>query len=172
MKPALFVQDIQNGWLYDPDSNQDLKESIEKRFNVINEAIAWFRQKEFPVIVGYTVEPEYGIIPGSESFEVPEAVQVLAADPKVTKRHANAFANPELGAILMNEGCGAIVIVGLSASGCVLATFFSAFDSDVKPYVLKGGIASHKEEHIRFAEEICDAVTLEELDRLFPKTNP
>lgn len=167
MKPALFVQDIQNGWLYDPDSNQDLRRSLEKRLDVINEGIAWFRERGYPVIVGYTVEPEYGIVPGSNSFEVPASVNVLPADPKVTKRHANAFANPELGAMLKKEACDSIVIVGLSASGCVLATFFSAFDSAVKPYVLKGGIASHNEEHVRFAEEICETVSLKDLDATF-----
>ena len=51
MKPALFVQDIQNVWLYDPDSNQNLKKSVEKRLDVINEAIAWFWKKKLPIIV-------------------------------------------------------------------------------------------------------------------------
>ncbi len=134
---------------------------------MINEAISWFRRKGYPVIIGYTDEPEYDIVPGSKSFEVPETVLVLPTDHKVTKKHANAFANPELAAILKREGCDAFVIVGLSASGCVLATYFSAFDSDVQPYVLKGGIASHKEEHIRFAEEICDTVSVSELDGVF-----
>jgi nicotinamidase-related amidase len=167
MRPALFVQDIQNGWLYDPDSNQDLRKSVEKRLDLINEAIAWFRAKGYPVIVGYTDEPEYDITPGSKSFEVPETVRIMATDHKVTKKRANAFADPELGAILKREGCDAFVIVGLSASGCVLATYFSAFDFDVKPYVLKGGIASHNDEHIRFAEDICDTVDLAELAKVF-----
>ena len=167
MTPALFVQDIQNGWLYDPDSNQDLRRSLERRLDVINEAIAWFRQNGCPVIVGCTVEPKYGIVPGSESFEVPASVKVLPSDPRVTKKHANAFANPKLGEILKAEGCEAIVIVGLSASGCVLATFFSAYDFDVQPYVVRGGIASHNEEHVRFAEDICDTISVEELDSTF-----
>lgn len=166
MKPALFVQDIQNVWLYDPDSNKDLKRSLEKRLNVINDAIEWFRKNKLPVIVGYTEDPDEGLIPGSKSYEVPSTVHVKTSDPSVTKRHASAFANPQLGAILRKNGCDAIVIVGLSASGCVLATYFSAPDWDMRPYVLKGGIASAHEEHVRFAEEICDAVTLSELEEL------
>ncbi len=54
MKPALLVQDIQNVWLYEPDSNQELRKSVEKRLDVINQAIAWFRGNKLPVIVGYT----------------------------------------------------------------------------------------------------------------------
>jgi nicotinamidase-related amidase len=167
MKPALFVQDIQNFWLYEPDSNQDLRKSVEKRLDVINEAIAWFRNRKLPVIVGYTVDNEQGLVPGTKSFEVPETLNVRRDDHCVTKRHASAFANPELGAILRSEGCDTMLIVGLSASGCVLATYFSAPDWDIRPYLVKGGVASHNEEHIRFAEDICETLTLADLDMKF-----
>lgn len=167
MKPALLVQDIQNVWLYDPDSNQDLRKSVEKRLDVVNETIAWFRSKRLPIIVGYTEDKDQGLLPGTISFEVPKTVHVEETDFKVTKRHANAFGNPELGAILRREGCDAIVIVGLSASGCVLATYFSALDWDIRPYVVKGGVASHNEEHVRFAEDICDTLNVQDLDNAF-----
>lgn len=163
MKPALFVQDIQNFWLYEPDSNQGLRRSVEKRLDVINAAIDLFRKRGLPVIVGYTLDEEQGLVPGSKSFEVPEAVHVKKTDPWVTKLHANAFASSELGAILKKEGCDTILIVGLSASGCVLATFFSAPDWDIRPYLLKGGVASADERHVAFAEEICDTLSIEDL---------
>jgi nicotinamidase-related amidase len=167
MKPALLVQDIQNAWLYDPDSNQNLRRSIEKRLGCINEAIAWFRGKKLPVIIGYTEIKEEGLIPGTESFEVPRSVHIEGTDFRVTKHHANAFADPELGAMLKREGCDTLVILGLSASGCVLATYFSAFDWGVCPYLLRGGVASANEEHVRFAEDICDTISLQELDSIY-----
>lgn len=167
MKPALLVQDIQNVWLYEPDSNKDLMRSVESRLDVINKAIAWFREKNLPIIVGYTEDEEQGLLPGSISFEVPESVRIRPTDLRTTKRHASAFGNPEFGAILRREGCDALVIVGLSASGCVLATYWSAFDWDIHPYLLQGGVASHNDEHIRFAEEICETVTLDALDSTF-----
>ena len=167
MKPALLVQDIQNVWLYEPDSNQDLRRSVEQRLARINEAIDWFRNKRLPIVVGYTEDPEMGLVPGTRGYEVPSSVHVRDTDLKATKRHASAFGNPEFGAMLKREGCDALVIVGLSASGCVLATYFSALDWDVRPYVLEGGIASHNEEHVRFAEEICTTVGLGALDSTF-----
>jgi nicotinamidase-related amidase len=170
MKPALLVQDIQNAWLYEPDSNQALKGSMEMRLAVVNAAIDWFRRNNLPVIVGHTEDPEQGLVPGAHSYEFPESVHVLKSDLRTTKRHASAFGNPEFGAMLKREGCDALVIVGLSASGCVLGTYWSAFDWGVTPYVLKGGIASHNEEHVRFAEEICDTVELDELDSMFGRT--
>jgi len=166
MRPALFVQDIQNVWLYDPDSNQGLKKSMEKRIGLVNEAIALFRRKKFPIIVGYTEDKEQGLVPGTKRFEVPDSVHIKESDYKVTKLHASAFANPELGAILRKEGCDSIAIVGLSASGCVLATFFGALDCDVRPFLIKGGVASSKESHVGFAEEICETMTLSELEKV------
>lgn len=167
MKPALLVQDIQNAWLYEPDSNQNLRKSVERRLEVINGAIAWFRKNGLPVIVGYTRDEEQGLVPGAKSYEVPPSVHVKATDLQATKKYASAFGNPEFGAMLKREGCDALAIVGLSASGCVLATFWSAFDWGVKPFLIKGGVASHNEEHVRFAEEICDTVSLDQLDRTF-----
>lgn len=167
MKPALLVQDIQNIWLYEPDSNQDLRRSVEGRLDVVNAAIAWFRRSRLPVVVGYTEDPAEALVPGTWRYEVPESVHVRKDDLKATKRHASAFGNPEFGSLLKQLGCDSLVIVGLSASGCVLGTYWSAFDWDIRPFVLKGGIASHKEEHVRFAEDICDTVALDELDRTF-----
>jgi nicotinamidase-related amidase len=166
MRPALFVQDIQNFWLYEPDSNQALRESVEKRLGVMNEAIAWFRKRKLPIIVGYTVEEEHGLTPGTESFEVPKTVKIEETDIRVTKLHSNAFANPELGTILRREGCDSMAIVGLSASGCVLATYFSAPDYGIRAFLIKGGVASHDEEHVRFAEDICETIALEALDNM------
>jgi len=166
MRPALLVQDIQNVWLYDPDSNKGLKRSMEKRIGLVNEAIALFRSKGLPIIVGYTEHKEEGLVPGKRSFEVPDSVHVKESDYRVTKRNANAFANPELVAILRKERCDSMAIVGLSASGCVLATFFSAPDWDIRPFLIKGGVASSKESHVRFAEEICDTMTLRGLEKM------
>jgi nicotinamidase-related amidase len=167
MKPALLVQDLQNAWLYEPDSNQSLRRSVEKRLDVINEAISWFRKKGFPIIVGYTKDEDEGLLPGTRPYEVPEVVHVQDTDLKATKRYASAFGNPEFGAMLKREQCDALVILGLSASGCVLATYWSAFDWGVRPFLLAGGVASHNEEHVRFAEDICETVSLDKLDSTF-----
>ncbi len=168
LRPALFVQDIQNYWLYEPDSNKDLRKSVEKRLDVINAAIDWFRKNKLPVIIGYTVDKDQGLVPGTKSFEVPETIHIKQTDPWVTKLHASAFANPELGAILKREGCDTMLIVGLSASGCVLATYFSAPDWGVRPYLVKGGVASANERHVVFAEEICETISVKELGSELP----
>jgi len=166
MKPALLVLDIQNVWL---DMNAALKKSLEKRLAVINDAIGWFRRNERPIIVVYHEDKETGLVPGVKPFEVPGTVHVMKTDMKVIKLHPNAFGKTDLEAILRKEGCDTVLIAGLSASGCVLATFFGALDRDFRSYLVQGGVASHSEDHVRFAEEVCDTMSVDALDKAVSK---
>ena len=79
---------------------------------------------------------------------------------------ASAFGKTELEAILRKAGCDTVVIVGLSPSGCALATYFGAMDWDFRPYLIKGGVASHSEDHVRIVEDICDTLNVQTLDQL------
>jgi len=162
MKPALLVIDIQNVWL---DGNEELKKSVEKRIDVINEAIGWFRRSKHPIVVIYHEDKEMGSIAGTKPFEVPQTVSIEETDIKVTKHHPSAFKKTELEAILRKNGCDTVAIVGLSASGCALATFFGALEHDLDSYLVQGGVASHSEEHVRFAEDICDTLRVDAFDK-------
>jgi nicotinamidase-related amidase len=164
MKPVLLVIDIQNVWL---DNSVDLKKSVEKRIEVINEAIGWFRRNKLPIVVVYHEDKEMGAIPGTKPFEFSDAVRIEDTDVKITKHYPSAFGKTELEAILRKKGCDTVVIVGLSASGCALATFFGAFDRDFRPYLVQGGVASSSEEHVRFAEDICDTLSIRSFDQTF-----
>jgi len=163
MKPALIVLDIQNVWL---DENKDLKRSVKERLKVINAAIGWFRQNKLPIIVVYHEDKGTGSVPGAKAFEVPGYVSVEKSDLKVVKHYPSAFGKTGLDVLLRKLGCDTVVIVGLSASGCVLGTYFGAMDYDLNPYLVQNGVASHLEDHVRFAEEICSTVTLDSLDTL------
>ena len=163
MKPALLVVDIQNVWL---DDNQELRKSVEKRINVINEAIHWFRKRAHPIVVVYHEDKEMGSLPGTKPFAAPETVRINDNDIRVTKRYPNSFGKTELEAVLRKEGCDTVVIVGLSASGCALATYFGAMDCDFRPYLVRNGVASHSEEHVRFAEDICETLNVQDLDKV------
>lgn len=78
---------------------------MEKRLDVIKEAIAWFRKNKLPIIVGYTVDKEQGLLPGTKPFEVSRTVRIKETDLKATKLHARAFGNPEFGAMLRKGRC-------------------------------------------------------------------
>ena len=161
MKPALLVVDIQNAWL---DENKDLKASVEKRINTVNQTIRWFRKKKLPVIVICHEDKECGAVRGSKPFACAEVVEVRDDDINVTKHYPNSFCKTKLNTVLKKNGCDTVVIVGLSASGCALATAFGALDQDLTPYFVEDGVASHSEEHVRFAEELFRTVKVGSFD--------
>ena len=163
MKPALIVLDIQNVWL---DDNKDLKKSVEEHLEVINAAIGWFRRNRLPIVVVYHEDKQMGLAPGTAAFEVPQYVRIEESDIKVVKRYPNAFGKTGLDAILRKEGCDTVVIVGLSASGCVLATYFGSMDYDLSAFLVQNGVASHIEDHVRFAEDVCNTVRVDSLGKL------
>jgi nicotinamidase-related amidase len=163
MKPALIVLDIQNVWL---DDSKELKRSVEERLGVINATIGWFRRNKLPIVVVYHEEEKMGLVPGIHAFEVPPSVDVEESDVRVVKRYPNAFGKTGLDAVLRKQGCDTVVIEGLSASGCVLATYFGAMDHDFTPYIVKNGVASNVADHVRFAEEVCDTTSVDSLDKL------
>ncbi len=161
MKPALLVIDIQKAWL---DETPALRESVEKRIDVMNGAIRWFREKGLPLIVIYHEAKDRGVLPGTPGFEFIPAIQIRHEDTKLTKTYPNSFNKTGLDSMLRKLGCDAVVIVGLSASGCALATFFGAIDHDINPFMVKGGVASHSEDHVRFAEDLSEAIGLDGFD--------
>jgi len=161
MKPALLVVDIQNAWL---DNMPELKKSVEKRLDVINGAIEWFRKNKLPIVLIYHENRDEGVTPGTSAFEFTPAVGIDRNDIRVTKHYPNSFNKTGLDSNLRKMGCDTVLIVGLSASGCALATFFGAEDYDFHPYIVKGGVASHDEGHVRFAEEICETLCIEEFE--------
>lgn len=161
MAPALLVVDIQNAWLSD---SVELRESVNRRLGVINAAIKWFRERKYPIVAVYHESSDGRATPGTDAFEFDSAVEIEDKDFRITKHYANSFNKTGLDMLLRKMGCETVLIAGLSASGCALATYFGAEDCDFFAYMVKGGVASHDEGHIRFAEEICETLRIDEFD--------
>ncbi|MEW6367382.1 MAG: isochorismatase family protein [Acidobacteriota bacterium] len=153
MKPALLVIDVQNAYLPYMDDE-------DKRFSteIINGAIAHFRENGFPVIRVYNTDPKWGPKPDSTEFQFPESILVKADDPKVVKNYASAFKQTDLDKILKEKGCNTVFLCGLSAVGCVLATYHGAMDLDYDVFMIKHGLLSHNADYTNVIEDICDAV--------------
>ncbi len=138
MKPALLVIDIQNAYLPHMDDN-DKKLGME----MINYYIALFRASGFPVIRVYHTDLKMGPKPDSEEFAFPKTVAVLAEDAKIIKNYPSAFKKTELDTLLRAKGCNTLFLCGLSAVGCVLATYHGAKDLDYDVFMLKDALISH-----------------------------
>jgi nicotinamidase-related amidase len=153
MKPVLIVIDVQNAFL--PMMSEEDKKIA---FDYINAAIDLFRQKSLPVIRVYHTDPQEGPKPGSKDFEFPETVKIKADDPKVIKNYPNAFKNTNLQDILKANGCNTLFLCGLSATGCVLATYHGADDHDYPVYLIQKALISPDTSLTRAVERICGSI--------------
>lgn len=158
MKPALLVIDIQNRYL--PMMAQDEKDLA---LRIINGAIWLFRQHDLPIIRVYHSDPQFGPKPGDEDFEFPESVIINDNDPKVIKNYPSAFQKTELDDILKMKDINTVFLCGLSAVGCVLATYYGAMERDYDVFMVKNGIMSHNSEYTGFVRDITDAVSFKTL---------
>lgn len=159
MKPALIVIDIQNEYLpFVPEREKEMA------LWMINGAIWLFREHGFPVIRVYHTDLKWGPKPDSEEFQFPTSVNIKEDDPKIIKNYPSAFKKTELETILREKGCNTLFLCGLSAVGCVLATYHTAMDLDFNVFMVKDGLMSHKSEYTDFIEEILDSVTFKTME--------
>ena len=162
-KPALLVIDGQNKFTEITDG---LKRSMLGKMETVNGAIDLFRERGRPVI--------YMLFDGMGHLDreidepdslIPEIRKPLDGEHQVHKTGMNSFHNTDLESILKDMGCDSIVIVGLVAHLCVAATYYSAYDHGIDPFILKGGIAATDEPNVEHVEAILNHVTMDDLLR-------
>jgi nicotinamidase-related amidase len=154
MKPALLVIDIQNAFL-PKMSEQDKKLGME----MITYYIELFRKNGFPIIRVYHTNPQSGPKPDSEAFAFPKSVPVRDDDPKIIKNYSNAFNKTNLDKLLKEKGCNTLFLCGLSAVGCVLATYYGAEDLDYNVLMLKDALISHNTALTKAVQEFCETIS-------------
>lgn len=157
MRPALIVIDIQNRYLPMMSGEKDLA------LRMINGAIWLSRQHDVPVIRVYHTDPQYGPNPGEEDFEFPESVIIEDNDTKVIKNYPSAFKKTDLEKILREKNINTVFLCGLSAVGCVLATYYGAMDLDFDVFMVRNAIMSHDSKYTDFVEDITETVSFQTL---------
>jgi len=153
MKPALLVIDIQNAYLPMMDEKDK-----EPGLKMINYYIDLFRSNGFPVIRVYHTDLQDGPKPDSEPFEFPKTAAILPDDARIIKNYPSAFKKTDLDKVLRGKGCNALFLCGLSAVGCVLATYHGAMDADYKVFMLKDALISHNAVLTGYVQQICRTI--------------
>jgi nicotinamidase-related amidase len=157
LKPALLVIDIQNKWL---DSSTGLRSSVEQRVEIINSAIAMFRKRGLPIIRIYHEDRAEGPRPDTKEFNFLPSIEISETDTRVIKNYPDAFNKTGLADILAQRNVDTVILCGLSATGCVMATYVGAENHDLHPFLLRDGVAASSEEHVGFAEEIFETLSV------------
>jgi nicotinamidase-related amidase len=154
IKPALLVIDIQNVYL-----SMVPEREKEVAMTYINGLIELFRKNGYPIIRIYHLDKESGPAQGSEQFEYPGSVLIKDEDAKVIKTYGDGFNKTDLDKIIKEKGSNTLFLCGLSAVGCVLATWIGAQDHDYKAFMVKNAIMSHNSDYTKNVEDMFDAVS-------------
>jgi nicotinamidase-related amidase len=154
IRPALLVIDIQNAYL-----SMIPEREKEVAMYYINGLIELFRSNGYPIIGIYHQDKESGPKPGTEQFEYPTSVLIKTEDPKVIKTYGDGFNKTDLDKIIKEKGSNTLFLCGLSAVGCVLATWIGAQNHDYKAFLVKDAIMSHNSDYTNHVEDMFDAVS-------------
>ena len=154
IKPALLIIDIQNVYL-----SMVPEREKEVAMYYINGLIELFRSNGYPIIRVYHLDKESGPKPDSEQFEYPTSVLIKDEDAKVIKTYGNGFNKTDLDKIIKEQGSNTLFLCGLSAVGCVLATWIGAHDHDYKAFMVKNAIMSHDSDYTKNVEDMFDAIS-------------
>jgi len=152
--PALLVIDLQNDYL--PHMSEGDKKTA---LDTINSAIGLFHKNNLPVIRIYHHDVLRGPQPGTKGFEYPKSVAIAGSDPKVIKQYQDAFAKTCLDSLLKARGVNTVFLCGLSATGCVLGTYFGALDHDYLALMLREGLISPETKQTDMIREICRTIS-------------
>lgn len=137
----------------------------EKKYalKVINGAIWVFRQNNLPIIRVYHSDLNWGPKEGTEAFEYPKSIIIRDTDLMVHKHYPSAFIKTDLDSILKVNGCNTIYLCGLSATACVLATYFGGVGHGYQTFLIKDGVMSHDPDYTQVITDICSSVNFESL---------
>lgn len=163
MKPALLVIDIQQKFF---EFGPETATSLNKAVYFINEAIAFFREKNLPIIAIQHIDKAKGLVPGTPGFEMPESLSILPTDRHIYKTYGNAFNKTELETVLRDLDVDTVIISGFCAEYCVLSTYRGALDKDFTPALLSWALASVNPANISFVESINDTISLNILRKI------
>ena len=161
MRSALMIIDMQKGYYAGPTVEQ-----MDAAAEYINYMIPKFETKGLPVVWVYNLDEEDGVVPGDERFEFIDAFKPGENHIKIHKTYGNSFNKTDADKILKEHGVDTIVVTGFCAEYCVLSTYRGAKDLDYFPIILTNGIASVKESHKEFVQNISETITCGTLERM------
>ena len=92
----------------------------------INETIAMFRERGYPIILVYHSDVKRGLEPGTTDYEFLESIAIKEDDAAIVKAHPSAFTKTDFEQMLRDGDRNTVFLCGLGATGCVLATYFGA----------------------------------------------
>lgn len=158
INPSLLVIDVRNAYM--PGiSEKDKQISL----LMIYDFIWLFPQKGPTIIRAYNSDPltESGVY--SESFIFPSKIKIREDDLKIIIIFSTAFKNTDLVRILLIKGCNNLFLLGLSATGYVLATYFGNVERSYNTFMKKDAPISTNHIHTKVIEDVSNTINIQAL---------
>ncbi len=159
---ALVIIDVQKIFIVGDDDAT--LESAAAHTPMMQSVIERFREAGRPVIwVLYEGET---CLPGitDDTYALLDGFSIADTDRVIIKHHMNAFNETDLKDVVRSYDCDAVLLMGMFAQHCVMASYWSAFDNGLSPFMMEGGLISNKENFCDLAFQLCKTLTSEELD--------
>ena len=133
-----MLVDIQRKFTAETDG---LRESMSRRIGTVNRAISLFRSTGNPIVYVFFDGRGSCLSEWDDAGDLllEDLLPMADGDVEIHKSCMNAFNGTGLGETLRSMGVDCVLIAGLVAHYCVLATYFGAFDQELSPYILEGG---------------------------------
>lgn len=157
---ALVLIDIQKKFAYSTDG---LRRSTDLHLETVNDAIRLYRDTGNPIIYVVFDGPSHGQEVEDGDAYVDGLLEPVEGDRIVHKTEMNSFRGTVLADTIRDVGCDHILLAGMVSQYCVLATYFGAFDNDLVPYMLEGGLMSTDERNVELVEELCKNMSVSEM---------
>jgi len=132
MKQALLIIDVQND--YFPGGKSELHNAL-KTLDNIEKILAWFRQKQLPVIHVQHINTYEGaafFLPETEGTCIHNRLTPIKGENLITKHAPNSFLGTNLEAILRENDITNLVICGMMSHMCIDTTVRACMDHGIK----------------------------------------
>ncbi len=158
INPSLLVIDVRNAYM-SGISEKDKQIPL----LMIYDFIWLFPQKKPTIIRAYNSDPltESGVY--SESFIFPSKIKIREDDLKIIIIFSTAFKNTDLVRILQIKGCNNLFLLGLSATGYVLATYFVNVERSYNTFMKKDAPISTNHIHTKVIEDVSNTINIQAL---------
>jgi nicotinamidase-related amidase len=161
-RPAVLIIDMQNDFCA-PDAPTTLYPSIRSTYEPIRRLSALARETSVPVIYTQGLVAADGTsaglwlkkmayhgarsiqIEGSRGAEIIDELRPQAGDRIIRKWRPSAFFRTDLEVFLAVGRIDTLLICGTSMSGCVRATAVDAFMRDIRPMIVREGVADRSD---------------------------
>lgn len=138
---------------------------MSRRIGTVNRAISLFRSTGNPIVYVFFDGRGSCLSEWDDAGDLllEDLLPMADGDVEIHKSCMNAFNGTGLGETLRSMGVDCVLIAGLVAHYCVLATYFGAFDQELSPYILEGGIAATDEENVEMVERMFKTLSVDEI---------